>query len=259
MAGRQPFLGPVPGTVKVYSTNFFFYPNVLTSHLRQTCYGSDVVKYHLRTIDEAAMAEHKSRITVPYRHVDNAVLKSTAIGKIPAVSMTTGKIDCNSVHTLFPLDIIAALKKLLLINHSGHYQLARSFSAIEEYFVDQLVNVCALSQGSGNWCSFVSLRRDDWDVNNHIDWEALCNEANKGFNLDDQREISASGSVEAGADVEGDARFAQIVQSLLLQFGNVAFAAFFRLQDQKYHYYRVTLPLQRQRQLLNLNIDVAVI
>ena len=245
--------------VKVYSTNDFFYPNVLTSHLRQTCYGSDLVKYHLRTIDEAAIAEHKSRITVPYRLVDNPVLKSTAIRKIPAISMTTGKLDFNSTHTLFPLDIIAALKKLLMINHNAHRQLSRSFSAIEEYFIDQLVNVCALSQGSGDWCSFISLRRDDWDVNDHIDWEALCDEANKGFDLDHQREISASGSVEAGADSEGDARFAQIVQSLLLEFGNVAFAAFFRLQDRKYHYYRVTLPLQRQRQLLRLDMNLIAV
>lgn len=201
----------------------------------------------MRNIDEAARIEYEARITVQERHVNDKLLRSMAIRDIPDVSVTTGKPDPDSIHTLFPLDIISALKKLLVINHNGHQNLSRSFSAIEEYLVDQMVNKCALSQGSGDWCSFVSLRRNDWDVNEPVDWAALCDQANQGIGPDQQQHISLSASVEAGADKESDARFARIVQSLLLEFGNVAFAAFFRLQDQKYHYYCVTLPIQNHR------------
>ena len=243
----QPFLGPMPGTLKVPSTNVFFYPDVLTSHLQKAFSGNRLVKHHMRNIDEAARAEYEARIIVQERHVNDNLLRSMAIRDIPDVFVTAGKSDPASTHALFPLDIISAMRKLLVINHIGHQHLSRSFSAIEEFLVDQMINKCALSQGSGDWCSFVSLRRNDWDVNEPVDWAALCDQANKGIGPDQQHQISISASVEAGADKESDARFARIVQSLLMEFGNVAFAAFFRLQDQKYHYYCVTLPIQHYR------------
>lgn len=230
----------MPDTTKVCPANVFFYPDVLTLHLQKALSGNSLVKHHMRNIYEAARAENEARITVQGRHVESRLLRSMAIRNIPDVSMTTDTSDPDSTYALFPLDIISALKKLLVVNHSGHQQLSRSFSAIEEFLVDQMVLKCALSQGSGDWCSFKSLRRNDWDVNEPVDWAALCDQACKGIGPDQQQ-------VEAVADKEGDATFARIIQSLLMEFGNVAFAAFFRLQDRKYHYYCVTLPLQQHR------------
>lgn len=228
--------------------SFYFYPDVLASHLYNNCSDIGLVKHHMRTIEEAAREYFLAKIVVQERHVDSKLLQSMTIRNIPDTFMTrAGECDPNSMHALFPLDMISALKKFLVSNHHGHHNLNRSFNAIEEFLVDKMINKCALSQGSGDWCSFVSLRRNDWDVNENIDWAALCDEANKVTSQNKHRHTSASGSTKATAadNKEGDARFARIIQSLLMEFGIVAVAAFFRLQDRKYHYYCVTLPLQQ--------------
>lgn len=239
MSDLQPFLGPTSETAKVGAPTIYFYPDVLVAHLAKSCSGNQLVNFHMRIIDEAARMEHKTRTTVQERQVKNPLLQSMAIQNIPGFSIFTGESGPKTTHPLFPLDIISALKQVLLLNSQRHVQLMRSFGAIEEHFVDQIVNVCALSQGSDDWCSFIALRREDWDVNDHIDWEALCDKASKGIEPDQH--------VEPEGSSECDARFARIVQSLLMEFGAIAFAAFFRLQDRKYHYYRVVLPLQRYR------------
>lgn len=263
MSDHKPFLGPMPDTIKVRSTNIFFYPDVLTCHLRKTCLDNGLVKGHLRAIDEAARMERKVRIAVPERHVDNTLLQSMALQNIPGISMDTEKTDLTSSCALFPLDIVSALKKALVMDYNGHQKLSASFNAIEEYLVDQIVSVCALPQGSGDWCTFVSLRREDWDINEPVDWSYLCGQASKNIKPGEeppppppqqeqqqqkqQKQQISSQCSENGTDGECDAKFARIIQSLLFEFGVVAFAAFFRLQDKKYHYYRVVLPLQRYR------------
>ena len=241
----------MPDSAEVRSPKVFFHPQILTENLQKTCRDNDLVKSHMRILDAATEVGLQTRMTVKERQVDNPLLQSMAISNIPAISSrnTEGEISAveefHSFHALFPLDIVTALKSLLVTNRREHKQLMASFNAIEEYLIDQIVNVCALSQGSGDWCTFVSLRREDYDVSvsEPMDWKYLCEQADKGIKPQD---------VETGITTDddndgGDARFARIVQSLLMEFGSEAFAAFFRLQDKKYHYYRVVLPLQRYR------------
>lgn len=228
----KPFLGPMPHTVMVRTKPLYFYPDVLTSHLEKSFQGNEMMIEHIRAIDDAII-DSKTRITVQERLVDNPLLQSMAIRNIPRIWENTE--DDTEDHVLskaalFPLDIVSALKTLLVINIGEYNKLQGRFNAIEEFLVDRIVNVCALPQGSGDWCSFISLRRDAWD-HNDCDWGYIC-----GRGAQSSENIS---------DVAGDDTFARIIEVLLCKFGHVAFEAFFRLQATKYHFYRVVLPCQR--------------
>lgn len=163
MSGSNRFSSLVLSLVKKRSAHFF--PHTLTSHLKKACVENEMVKSHIFFIDEVAWDMHQLRITVKQREVNNTLLQATALKDIQSVSASTGKLDAESQHTLYPLDMVAALKEALLLSSTDQQRLGNSFETVEEYLVDQIVRVCAVPQGSGDWYAFVPLHRKIKDVN----------------------------------------------------------------------------------------------